>query len=65
MDLLSYRVIGLLLEPYRNAVAKSNNAKSIELPVQQEPDNDEFDQPIDFELPLPREISIDSYKSLK
>ena len=40
------------MQPYRNAVAKSNNVKSIELPVQQEPevdqndDNDEFD----FEL---------------
>jgi hypothetical protein len=56
MDLLSYKVIGLLLEPYRNAVARGNNVKSIELPLQepavdQNADNDEFDQPIDFELP--------------
>ena len=55
MDLLSYKVIGLLLEPYRNAVSRGNNAKSIEMPLKepaadQNADNDESDQPFDFEL---------------
>ena len=55
MDLLSYKVVALILEPHRNAVARGNNAKSIEMPLQepavdQNADNDEFDQPIDFEL---------------
>jgi hypothetical protein len=35
MDLLSYKVIALILEPYRNAVARGNNAKSTEEPVKE------------------------------
>ena len=35
MDLLSYKVVALILEPYRNAVARGNNAKSIEMPLKE------------------------------
>ena len=55
MNLLSYKVVALILEPYRNAVSRGNNAKSIEMPLKepaadQNVDNDESDQPFDFEL---------------